>query len=1005
MDPPPGKGSRTVISLEASIPVGTGQSGSKVKVPPDQDLQSESSSPPRGRQTEEEPNALRYLLELLKVAMAPIGQEEKGASLGAAHEAEAVLQAIRNTRQEDRLEEAAKLLQLLGVELPGKTTPSESPSRDERTSGVATPCRSTRPTPPVVQSPHPSIVSSNASWKAMPGVPWGSSGGDQGSESGKRKPSIRKGTCRKCGGVCNLDRRCPGCEGPFCRTCVVIHLPECPSLVGAGAGEPSKEGPWKGYSPPDLNKLWSPEKDGGEERGEGLYTLVRTPAGTVLAPVPEGRRSGGSYEKDPEAERLKDLQSNAKAQLPYYLYWDGERRADGTAMSLIDWEKRLRGWRKEFASGMGLGVKAMNGLTDLDLWSDVERQGTDELCGENGIETLITRVRGELLSKGVHLQAQRYQEYQKARSRPPGMRMKKHVDEVNDLRKRLASSLGLKAGEEHMAVNDRLHGLKLLETASISKLEQRQIQRDNVQKAGGVEEALDSALVGADLVTMYWDVHNEELNRRRGSGPRRRRHQGYTAQRDLPRPHQGDGGGSSSSSASGSGSEESSSGSGSEDDDGAQGFVAAAGESEESDGGSQKSADPRSTVSLSSQEVDGLTVPNLEAYVGYRSAKEVVNQFQKQRGFEGTKNRRSSSSGRRREGGSSQGRRGSRPRKEKKQKRERTPSRGQRRRSESVGSRGRKPSRDGSRGGRSRSGSRPGERGACAICGEGGHWKNECPHKGTELDRGPKPPRKPPSKTRMQAPSGPRRHKSFFASLIAPVCMLSCYMAESLRISSPSRRGLSTTVVSPWWERVSRLKPDFAERWEAQKKGGSQEAWVWDQKAAAEKEEEEAKKFSPVLPYLNICNRASSWKALSKRSRGRSGVMDSACNKTMIGELTLLKHEQVLREKYGLGIHRYKLPQGDFIKFGDAEVVEADEIAVRPIGMRGLSGELEMTVIPKADTPLLIAKDDFAALKTFVGFGVGKAIYSAIDSTVVELPETLAGHYEVLLNEFPPPGP
>ena len=88
----------------------------------------------------------------------------------------------------------------------------------------------------------------------------------------------------------------------------------------------------------------------------------------------------------------------------------------------------------------------------------------------------------------------------------------------------------------------------------------------------------------------------------------------------------------------------------------------------------------------------------------------------------------------------------------------------------------------------------------------------------------------------------------------------------------------------------------------------------------------------------------------------------------------MIRDEKHLSEKFGLGVFRFPVINGDSFKFGDAEVVEVQEKAVRPVGIMGNSGVLEMSIIPGADTPLLVAKNDMAALGTLVGLGNNKAL-------------------------------
>ena len=123
-------------------------------------------------------------------------------------------------------------------------------------------------------------------------------------------------------------------------------------------------------------------------------------------------------------------------------------------MTLLEWEKRLRGWRKEFRSGATLGLKAMRGLLNKELWGEVEREGIEALTAEDGVEELIQRVRRSLLKKGVFLQQQRREEYEKAAPRAFGEKMDAYTHRRTEDRKRLAEALGYGEDEVHLAVND-----------------------------------------------------------------------------------------------------------------------------------------------------------------------------------------------------------------------------------------------------------------------------------------------------------------------------------------------------------------------------------------------------------------------------------------------------------------------------------------------------------------------------------------------------------------------
>ena len=51
-------------------------------------------------------------------------------------------------------------------------------------------------------------------------------------------------------------------------------------------------------------------------------------------------------------------------------------------MTFLECEKSLRGWRQEFRSGATLGLKAMRGLLNKELWGEVEREGIEALTAK-----------------------------------------------------------------------------------------------------------------------------------------------------------------------------------------------------------------------------------------------------------------------------------------------------------------------------------------------------------------------------------------------------------------------------------------------------------------------------------------------------------------------------------------------------------------------------------------------------------------------------------------------
>lgn len=782
-------------------------------------------------------------------------------------------------------------------------------------------------------------------------------------------------------------------------------------------------------------QVWSPEpskeetaESTGEKPGqEAYYRMVDTPKGPALLPV-----SGGKAFTTPATGSREDGRTpdNSRVVLPWYLYRDGFRRTDNTEMGYLEWESRLKGWRAEHKSGIQPGVKALNGITDAELWKAVERQGLEQLQGEDGLTVLATRVKIELQSKGVYLQEEYSKAYWQAPRRLRGERMTTFMNGMNDRRKRLAESLGLEEGQEALAINDRLHGLQVLEKARISKLEQRQVQRQNLKTHPEADESMRFDLIVKDLTTMYFDIHTEEG----GSGttrsrprPRKfgnRRAQAYVA------AHGGEDTPSASSEQSGTeGSSKSEDSQGSEKEgDARQSYVAEENqEGDHSDGESKTSS-----ISMASEEVDGLSYADFEAYVGYKSAKQVVNEYKQKRGFEhdAPKPRDNRRDDRR------QSRR-SRPRRQSSRRGDRGDSR-----------RGRTEHRNSSssrrKGSRPRSSSRPGEKGNCAICGEPGHWKNERPQRGSALDKGPKPPSRPPSIPSSRPPSKPtsrepsrerrksgdkrgKKRNSFFAQLLLPAAILNCacYMAETCMVDSPEA---SPFEKHNWWNRMENKCPEFAERWKKENHSRGKRvtelfcAENGTRKEVLERINELGKvsrppgrelerdlrgvqaSFSRDLPGPNIANLPHRWQAFSSECDPGSGAMDSACNKSMIGEHTLNAQAKYLRKRFGLCIYRYAVKDGDTFKFGDAEVKQVKEMAVRPIAILNRCGEILLSVIPKADTPLLVAKDDLGALGVFLGFGIHKAIISNLSGEVMHLRQTPSGHYELPLNQFPPEG-
>ena len=101
----------------------------------------------------------------------------------------------------------------------------------------------------------------------------------------------------------------------------------------------------------------------------------------------------GTSERDSVSEKGSDgygkprpRNPNEKVVLPWYLYWDGEKGSDVRLFPLREWELKARAWAKGFASGVGLGLTMLNGLTDIKMWTDVNNAGLDDLLADGGVE-------------------------------------------------------------------------------------------------------------------------------------------------------------------------------------------------------------------------------------------------------------------------------------------------------------------------------------------------------------------------------------------------------------------------------------------------------------------------------------------------------------------------------------------------------------------------------------------------------------------------------------------
>lgn len=189
-----------------------------------------------------------------------------------------------------------------------------------------------------------------------------------------------------------------------------------------------------------------------------------------------------------------------------------------------------------------------------------------------------------------------------------------------------------------------------------------------------------------------------------------------------------------------------------------------------------------------------------------------------------------------------------------------------------------------------------------------------------------------------------------------------------------------TSVTGGWRERVLRVRPDFT----------SKLGWTTGG-------EELAGEGFPLL-------QKDSWNAYHSSMGAEVWVMDSACNKSLAGELTLRHDEKDLAKRFGLGAVRRESREDSTSGGGSKDVCECTESAVRPVGIRGLAGEIEFVVIPGADTPCLISRGDLEALKTDMKYGSQECKFEELEEAFSKMPQGPGGHYLMSLNDFPEGG-
>lgn len=809
-----------------------------------------------------------------------------------------------------------------------------------------------------------------------------------------------------------------------------------PQQAVAGTGQPWAPAPfWTQHifpvqSGPMLP--WNPQ--GFVPFGAGGISAAPSESGSqgVLVPKEDrldsisevGHQSEGWKPPSEKTDTMKFKDNpNQRVQLPWHLYWDGKQMTDKSALTRFEYEDRVRTWVKEFGDKRVLGMKLLNGITNQDLYEDISRPGTDALLLEDGWETLISRVHQAFEARGAGNKVEKLLAYVNQPSRGKSTSHDKFKSDFQRMRTRVEASFGRKPGT---MFDDETHGALLLAKSGLKSKDRRIVQLT------APDQSLDTKYVEKVLENVYYDDHVSKGRSHGGGAQGGRRSSGrrssvFQAERSAPgastSSHQaiqddreesdGSSGTPSGSSEGSEGSDEAGSG-GAERDGRKEAYNAQTAGASESE--SEKSRSSSGATSEEEAKVEKMEWPEFDAYVSVQNAKHRLRAIRKGRGFtdnpgtQGSRFPNKRSSNKDRDGGSRQ----------KRDSRKRDSSRtrdGSRRGRSSSQQRGGSRPRSGSGGSRQRSGSR----GNCAICDEPDHWKNECPNK--HLDRGPPKPRGPS----RGPPRRPKSRQSFFALGAAPEAgkvrleqkpldhssgvglrySVNMMIDQALQLRDRERVDQDPLFEygraqgwGRWWRKAVEKKPEMAE------------AFVREYSTQTSVQANSAAASSSTSSSTGISR--SVWMAAAEEDVGTNspsrlyhsfvaqievgvGIVDSACNRTMMGEIHLKKMQDWLKKK---GLQLYLKDACESFTFGNGSESVVSQIAVLPIGIDGYNGELEVCVVPKANTPLLLAKNDLAALGATLDFQKDRCRLGALSNEERVLETTPSGHYVLPLGDF-----
>ena len=127
--------------------------------------------------------------------------------------------------------------------------------------------------------------------------------------------------------------------------------------------------------------------------------------------------------------------------------------------------------------------------------------------------------------------------------------------------------------------------------------------------------------------------------------------------------------------------------------------------------------------------------------------------------------------------------------------------------------------------------------------------------------------------------------------------------------------------------------------------------------------------------------------------------MDTACNKTLVGEKTMLLDKKDLETNHSLSIIIEDANDSFTFGEGSSRATQVHHKAVRPVGICGYSGEVEGAVIPNADTSWLFTKGDLHSVGTKMLLEHDKHAFKKLRKQYRGTHESRHGHLVMDIND------